>query len=444
MLASRLYKWEKTSSGQAEPEWIECRPPLVLRLIIFSLLMVIFSLCTSWFFKSHVIGVFSGVIYSYFHRMNVIVAFDAFKDALSASDVCMAVAKGIRMACPSCDVTQLALADGGEGTAEVLTSFVNGDMVHVEVEDPLGRIITASYGLSPDGQTAFIDMAQASGLQLLQPGERNPLLTSTYGTGQLVRSALSKGVAKIILGIGGSATNDGGMGMASALGYTFLDRNGITIKGSGREMKEVDQVIPSAFLSDSSAEIIVLCDVNNPLLGPSGASAVYSPQKGAGAHQVDELEKGMVHFSRMVSSCLGGDHAEIPGAGAAGGMGFAGLAFLHARLESGIDTVLEISDFDVLVQSADLVITGEGRIDRQTLHGKVIAGVCARASAAHVPVVGLTGQLLLDPVEINELGMLSAFSISPGPGSLKDALRTTAEDLTNSAWSVMRLLTQMT
>ncbi|MEL7425893.1 MAG: glycerate kinase [Bacteroidota bacterium] len=370
--------------------------------------------------------------------MRYLIATDSFKDALPAAEVCAAIERGLKLADPTAQTIQLPLADGGEGTAKVLTQLTGGEGIACQALGPLGPPIEAWYGWQAETKTAFIDMAAASGLQLLEPKLRNPMLTSTFGTGQLIKDAIDRGARKIILGIGGSATNDGGMGMATALGHEFRDANDSRLSGMGANLLKVSQWFPSRM---KIPPVEVLCDVDNPLCGPGrGAAYVYGPQKGATPEQVQALDKGLQQLADVVRQKRREDFATVPGAGAAGGLGFGALAFLKASLQSGIQTVLEYANFDQHLQQCDYVITGEGKLDDQTLQGKLIQGICSRALAQSKPVIALCGAMLASPEAINAIGLEAAFSIQSQPRSLAEALQHTAEDLAGTAFQVGRLL----
>ena len=321
-----------------------------------------------------------------------VVASDSFKGCLSSAQVADAVEKGIHEVYPDCEVVKLAVADGGEGTIEALALTLGGSIVEVQVQDPLGRLIPAEYAIV-DGTTAVIEMSRASGLTLLKEEERNPMLTSTYGTGQMVADALAKGCRRFIMGIGGSATNDAGTGMLEALGYRFMDAEGNLLKGRGeslRKLQHIDSSNAVAGLKDSS--FIVACDVDSPFCGLKGAAYVYGPQKGATPEMVRELDEGMLAFSRLIYKETGTDVMNIKGAGAAGGLGGALKAFMDADLKKGADMVLDAIGFDQTIKDADLVITGEGKIDGQTLNGKLPSAVARRASARKIPVIAICGR----------------------------------------------------
>lgn len=321
-----------------------------------------------------------------------VVASDSFKGCLSSAQVADAVEKGIHEIYHDCEVVKLAVADGGEGTMEALVTTMGGSIVKVQVQDPLGRPVTAEYAIV-DGTTAVIEMSRASGLTLLKEEERNPMLTSTFGAGQMVADALSKGCRRFIMGLGGSATNDAGTGMLEALGYRFMDAEGNVLEGRGESLGKIRYIDASdavAGLKDSN--FIVACDVDSPFCGPKGAAYVYGPQKGATPEMVKELDEGMQAFSRLVYKETGTDIMNIKGAGAAGGLGGALNAFLDADLKKGADMVLDAIGFDQMIEDADLVITGEGKIDSQTLNGKLPSAVARRASGRNIPVMAICGR----------------------------------------------------
>lgn len=321
----------------------------------------------------------------------VVVASDSFKGCLSSWQVADAVEKGIHDALPGCDVVKLAVADGGEGSMDALMTTLGGKPVRLMVSGPLGRPVEAEYALI-DGSTAVIEMARASGLTLIAPEERNPLLASTYGTGQLIADALDKGCRRFLICIGGSATNDAGTGMLEALGYRFMDAEGNVLKACGGILNHIASIDFSnvhPYLKD--AEFIVACDVDSPFCGPDGAAYVYGPQKGASPEMVEQLDRGMRHFARIIFQVTGVDVTDMPGAGAAGGLGGALKAFLKAEISRGADMVLDAVHFDDAIKDADLVITGEGRIDSQTLTGKLPYVVAKRAALQNIPVVALCG-----------------------------------------------------
>lgn len=354
--------------------------------------------------------------------VNILVAPDKFRGSLEAIDVCRAIKSGILLAYPDANVTTIPLADGGEGTAQILTQQAQGETVHVSVSDPLGRSITASYGLSGNGQTAFIEMAAASGLALLSTAERNPLLTSTYGTGQLIKDALGRGVSQIILGIGGSATTDGGIGMAEALGFRFYDKHNVLLSARGESMNDIWRIDCSAKDSRLNAvSIIVACDVTNPLFGPYGAAHIYGPQKGANPQMVNVLDDGLRNLSEVASKTFDKDVSDKPGAGAAGGLGAGCLWFLNAILKDGVSIVIEQTRIAERIQNADLVITGEGKVDEQTLSGKVVKGLADFCAANQVPLAVVCGTLQITPEQVRDAGITYAVSVLNRPMDLDQA-----------------------
>lgn len=328
--------------------------------------------------------------------MKVILAPDSFKESLSAVEVVRAMACGVTAACGDATpvVVALPIADGGEGTVECLVAATDGRLVTTLVMGPLGREVAAQWGMLGDGQTAVIEMAAASGLPLVPPAERNPLRTTTFGTGQLIAAALDAGARRIIVGIGGSATVDGGVGMARALGARFLDAESKDVGHGGGELPRIEHITLGGLDARlSETEILVASDVQNPLTGPEGAARVFGPQKGATPDQVEQLDAGLHHLAERLRNDLGRDVEPTPGAGAAGGLGAALMAVLDAELRPGIDLVLDAVDFARHLKGADLVVTGEGRLDGQSLHGKATVGVSHRARDAGVPCVAVAGSL---------------------------------------------------
>ena len=355
----------------------------------------------------------------------IVVASDSFKGSLSSMQVADAVERAVLQACPACDVIKTDVADGGEGTMDALQCTLGGHKIWLEVSDPLGRPVRASYVILEDGTTAVVEMAVASGLTLLSPEERNPLETSTYGTGQLIADALNKGCRKFLIGIGGSATNDAGMGMLQALGYRFTDAQGNVLCGCGESLEKVASIdASSASPALKESEFIVACDVDAPLYGPKGAAYVFAPQKGADTETVERLDNGLKHFSEVVSKSMDAVeyHAQTPGAGAAGGLGFGLMAFLSARLVSGIDMVLDAIGFDSIIKDADLIITGEGRIDSQTLAGKTPYGVLQRAKYQGIPVVAIGGSIQFDTEDAKGVGFATVLQVTPPGMPLQDAM----------------------
>ena len=372
--------------------------------------------------------------------VNILLAPDKFRGSLTARQVCNAMAEGVLFADPTASIVSLPLADGGEGTAQCLTEATNGTWHTATVSDPLGRPVQAGFGVSGDSTTAFIEMAQASGLILLAPNERNPLKTNTVGTGELIRIAFDIGIRRVVLGIGGSATTDAGTGMAAALGWRFLDTDGQQFTPTGETLVTIAQILPPENQTIlQSVSIEVACDVANPLFGTDGAAFMYGPQKGATPETVIRLDAGLRHLATLVREQLGFDLADIPGAGAAGGAGFGAMAFLSATLRPGVDLVFETVGFDVHLANADLVLTGEGKLDEQTLHGKLLAGVCRRAGRVDVPVVAICGTLELEPTQIQALGLTAAFSILNRPQSLDEAVAGAYQAVVRATFNALRL-----
>ena len=339
--------------------------------------------------------------------MKILIAPDSFKESLEALDVCHAIQSGFRQVFPNADYTLLPMADGGEGTSAVLSYVLGGRWKEVNVHDPLMRPITAKYLLLPDA-TAVIEIAQACGLHLLTVAERNPVITSSYGVGELITDALNEGVKRIIIGLGGSATNDAGLGMLTALGITFYDINENILAQGGGELARLQQLDVIEFHKNVAETVFeVACDVTNPLCGQLGASAIFGPQKGASPQQVEELDKALNHFATICEQHGYQECQEIAGAGAAGGLGFALMTFCNAQLKSGFDTVAETTNLSQHIANADLVITGEGKLDTQTSMGKVAGGISQLAKASHIPVIAICGSVDgLKPAETTQFDVV--------------------------------------
>ena len=367
--------------------------------------------------------------------MRVLIAPDKFKGAASAQEVALAISEGVKMAIPNAGVDLCPLADGGDGTLALLEAWLGALPKASRVTGPLGQPVVARWALSADGLTAIIEMAAAAGLADLAQGQRNAANTTTFGVGELIGNALNAGAKRILLAIGGSATNDGGVGMATALGYRFLNAKReafLPVGGTLHEIVGIDN--RGARLPLAGIEVVVACDVENPLLGPEGATYVYGPQKGADAASLDLMERGMTHLNNVWKETFGTDLARAPGAGAAGGMGAGAEVFLGGKRKKGIDLVMEWTGFREKAAQADLILTAEGRLDEQTLSGKVIKGVCDVARQYGVPVAAFCGQLDLNPDQIRELGLVYANSIQKGPVSLQQSLQHSLPYLTFAAW----------
>ena len=366
--------------------------------------------------------------------MKIVIAPDKFRGSLESDQVCEAMAAGILLAFPEADIVSIPLADGGEGTVKALTLHAGGEFITLPVNDPLGRPVEATYGLSPDHKTAFIEMAAASGLTLLTEEERDPGLTSSFGTGQLIADALERGVEHIVLGIGGSATTDAGVGLAAALGYRFLNKQGEEVPPTGGHLSQIltidsEEVHPTL----ASTKITVACDVTNPLYGEQGAAYIYGPQKGASQQQVEVLDKGLQHLANVATQKFGYDISQTPGAGAAGGVGAGAMWFLNAELQPGAAIVLQQTQIEKHIRQADLVITGEGKMDQQTLQGKLVLGLADLCQRHKVPLAVVCGTLAVSPDDILGTGITYAVSAIDRPLSLQTAQ--------NEAFSLVRQAT---
>ena len=376
--------------------------------------------------------------------MKIVVAPQALKGSLDAPAVGNAIAAGVRAVFPDADLVVVPVADGGEGTVRALVSATGGRLVRTQVLGPLSDPVEAEFGLLGPGsapRTAVLEMAAASGLTLLPPDRRDPRLTSTYGTGQLMRAALDAGCERLLIGIGGSATNDGGAGMAAALGARLLDERGEELPPGGAALARLDRVDASGIDARlRRVAVQVACDVSNPLTGPEGASAVYGPQKGATPAMVEALDAALAHYAVVVERDLGVEVADIPGSGAAGGLGAGLLAFAAATLLPGAQLVLEALDFQAVVRQADLVITAEGQLDAQTAYGKAVAAVAASGRAAGAAVIALAGSVTAGATELDELGIDVALPIAAGPMTLEESMERAAELLEAATARALRLV----
>ena len=360
----------------------------------------------------------------------IVVASDSFKGSLTSFQVAHIVEDSVREACPSCEVVKVSVADGGEGTMDALQQTLGGERISLTVIDPLGRPVQSSYVILDDNVTAVLEMSAASGLTLLTAEERNPSKTSTIGTGELICDALNRGCRKFLVGIGGSATNDAGMGMLHALGYRFKDASGIELDPVGGSMIKVASIdMAGRHPALSEAQFIVACDVKAPLYGPEGAAYVFAPQKGADEDMVSSLDEGLYRFAEVAEATMGYDCSGFEGAGAAGGLGFAFMQFLGARLEKGVEMVLDGVHFDELIDGSDLIITGEGCIDHQTLTGKTPYGVAQHAARYGIPVVAIGGMVTLEQSESRDAGFHDVIQVTPADLPLEEALKpATAEE----------------
>ncbi|ANU37403.1 glycerate kinase [Vibrio scophthalmi] len=369
--------------------------------------------------------------------MKIVIAPDSYKESLSAMDVAIAIEHGFKQVLPNAEYIKLPMADGGEGTVQSLVDATGGDIIEHAVTGPLGEQVNGFYGLMGDGKTAIIEMAAASGLHLVEPAKRNPMLTTTLGTGELIQAVLDKGVEHIIVGIGGSATNDGGLGMAQALGIRLLDEAGQSLGFGGGELEKLHTIDMSG-LDPRLAQVRleVACDVDNPLCGPKGASQVFGPQKGATPEMVAQLDSNLAHYSEVIKQQLGHDVLNRPGAGAAGGLGAALMGLLNAELRPGIEIVMDAVNLTDVVADADLVITGEGRIDSQTIHGKTPIGVARAAKKHSVPVIGISGCLTQDCGVVHEHGIDAVFAVVNRSVDLPTAMAEAAENIELTARNV--------
>lgn len=366
---------------------------------------------------------------------------DSFKESLTAMEAARAMAQGIENADHDAEVRCLPMADGGEGTARALVDATGGSMRAVPVHDPLGRPVEGHFGLLADGTTAVVETAEASGLALLEAKERNPLIASSYGTGELMLAAVRSGAKRIIVGLGGSATNDAGAGLLQALGVRLLDKNGNDLAHGGAALANLTTIdISTMDPALKNVAITAACDVTNPLTGPTGASAVFGPQKGASKDDVATLDAALAHFAQVIDSQLGVAVNDVPGAGAAGGIGAALKGFLNAEFRPGIAIVIEQSGLDAAAQWADVVFTGEGSIDFQTKFGKTPAGVAETAKRHGKPVIAVAGHIGTGIDELHEVGIDAVFGIAPGAASLSELLADAAANVTRATEQIVRTL----
>ena len=371
--------------------------------------------------------------------MRVVIAPDKFKGSLTAPQAAEAMMRGVARAVPGATIDCVPMADGGEGTVDALVAATGGTYREALVTGPLGEPITARFGLLGDGRTAAIEMASASGLVLVPPEQRNPLIATTRGTGELLLAAIAAGVHRVILGIGGSATNDGGAGLGQALGYRLLDPDGRELGPGGGSLDRLDRLDPSGrHPALERIEVDVACDVSNPLCGPSGASAVYGPQKGATPAMIETLDANLARLARIVARDLGVSIAEVPGSGAAGGLGGGLVAFAGGRLEKGVNLVINAVDLAVRLAGADLCLTGEGALDEQSVFGKTAVGVARLARSLGCPTLAMAGTI--GPGAENALaeGIDAYFSICPGPMSLEQAMAHAGKLLEDATAQVVR------
>ena len=371
----------------------------------------------------------------------IVLAPDSFKESMTAKEACIAMEKGIKKVNSNISCIHVPMADGGEGTMQSLVDATNGKIHSLEVIGPLGNKVKAQYGILGDGEIGILEMASASGIHLVHPEKRNPLLTTTYGTGELIKACLDHGVKKLLIGIGGSATNDGGAGVIQALGGKLLDKQGDELAFGGGDLGKLSTIDLSNFdprLKDVVIE--VACDVSNPLCGESGASNVYGPQKGATREMVSVLDDNLRHYADIIKKELDKDVLDVPGAGAAGGLGAGLMAFLNGNLKKGIEMVIEYAGLEEKVKDADMVWTGEGSIDFQTQYGKTPLGVATIAKKHNKPVIALAGRVG-DGIEVlHESGIDSIFGITKGATSLEEALVKGQENIEKTSENIIRLM----
>ena len=373
--------------------------------------------------------------------MNIVVAPDSFKECLSSKKVAKAMSRGILKVMPKAEVFEIPISDGGEGLLEAILSNTEGRLVSIEVMNPVSNPIKTTYGVLNDNKTAIIEMAKASGLELITEEEKNPLVTTTYGTGQLIKHALDQGCTKIIIGIGGSATNDGGVGLVKALGGKFLNSKGEELTDGGGILGQLYRIdISKLDKRISDCEILVACDVSNPLIGPNGASWVYGKQKGGSNEDLELLDKNLSHYAAVIKRDLGIDISGVPGSGAAGGTGAALMAFLKADLVHGIELILKTIEIEKYIEKADLVLTGEGKIDEQTLNGKTIMGITSMAKKHNVPVIVLSGKVGDKIERIYEMGVCGIYSIVNKPMKLSEAISGAATLIEDCTMNIMRTI----
>ncbi len=373
--------------------------------------------------------------------MKILVAPDSFKGSLTALEAADAIEEGIRKVFPKAEVIKVPMADGGEGTVQSLVDATGGRIIKEEVTGPLGEILESFYGILGDGKSAVIEMAAASGLPLVPPERRDPSKTTTYGTGELIKAALDRGSLRIIVGIGGSATTDGGAGMVQALGARLLDKDGKDIGFGGGELNKLNRInITYLHPMVKECEVLVASDVDNPLCGPKGAAHVYGPQKGATPEMVEELDKALLHFAKIIKRDLGQDIKDIPGSGAAGGLGGGLVAFLGAELRPGIDTIIEAVKLEEKVRDVDLVITGEGRMDRQTIYGKTPWGVARLAKKYNKRVIGICGMVAKGWELLYHHGFDILIPAMSSSMKLEEAMENSKELTTKAAERAMKLI----
>ena len=382
-------------------------------------------------------------MYKESNNMNVLIAIDSFKGSLTSMQAGQAAAVGIKRVYPDAEIMVRPIADGGEGTVHALVDGMGGEMQVIRVTGPLGQAVDAEYGIIKSSQTAIIEMSAAAGITLVSAEERNPLHTTTYGVGEIILDAIRKGCRNFIVGIGGSATNDGGFGMLKALGFGFFDEKGEPVPLGGKGLSELCKITDEHALPElKECTFNIACDVTNPLCGPRGCSAVFGPQKGANPQMVAKMDKWLLNYAKLVKSVRPDADKDAPGAGAAGGIGFAFLSFLNGKLKNGIDLILRETRLEQYVQKADIVITGEGRLDAQTTMGKAPSGIAAIAKKYGKPVIGFAGCVTEDAGACNNCGIDAFFPVLRSVCTLEEAMNTdnAFDNMADTAEQVFRII----
>lgn len=373
----------------------------------------------------------------------IVIAIDSFKGSLSTFQAGEAVAEAAKDICSDVETIIVPIADGGEGTVDAIVSATGGEFIKTDVCNPLGKKITASYGFIPEKKTAVIEMSAAAGITLISESERNPMNTTTFGVGEMIKDAIKRDCRKFIIGIGGSATNDGGVGMLQALGFEFLDKDGKEVCHGGRGLADIVIIKTENKLKElDECTFCVACDVKNALCGEQGCSAVYGVQKGATPQMIKDLDLRLKNYAELTKSVIPTADENIPGTGAAGGMGFALVAYLNAKLESGIELVMKETELEKYIKDADLVITGEGRLDGQSYMGKAPVGVAKLSKKYKKPVIAFSGCVTDDAVKCNDYGIDAFFPIVRKPCSLEEAMdvNNACKNLKDTAYQVLRLI----
>ena len=374
-------------------------------------------------------------------EMKIVISPQAFKGSITAMNAAKAIESGVKSVMPDCETVLIPIADGGDGTLETLIDVMGGDIITEKVTGPLGSKVKANWGALSDQKTAIVEMASTSGLTLIKPKDLDPYKATTYGLGEIISKALDKGYREFIVGIGGSATNDAGAGLAQALGIKLLNSSGKEIELGGFNLKHLDTIDMSGLDPRIlESKFNVACDVDNPMCGPEGASAVYGPQKGASQEMITVLDSALQHFSHVVHRDLNKEVKHMPGAGAAGGLGGGMVAFLNASLKKGIDIVLETLEFDEKIEGADLLITGEGQMDFQTVFSKAPIGAAKVGKSKNIPVVSLSGSLGAEYELVHDHGIDAAFSILPRPMTLEEASENAHELISKTTEEIIRTI----